>query len=262
MVENEAQAEFLKSHIESALSSPRTVFTPEIMDQIGLDFGILAEVRDVVALVLEFGGREYASEAQRAALDFERIQKELRALDKAAKSIACALQNISSQTQSILHEAGVGRSLKGLDLPRVSGLRDAPLLYYSASPDQEALCIPLSDVQALLAALGQCAIDARPAARASRNGRPDQQGLWDLLNAGFQVWASVLGRPFKLDWASNGDPITDAAQFSVRIARVVEPSLTLQQIATASRKVREKGMSFSNLEEVPQVAEHYRKQFE
>jgi hypothetical protein len=84
-------------------------------------------------------------------------------------------------------------------------------------------------------------------------GRPDQQGLWDLLHMGFQVWASVLGRPFKLDWASDGEPITDAARFCVRIARAVDPSLTLQQIATVSRKVREKSKSIRDLKELPEA---------
>ena len=262
MLENEAQAAFLRSYIETAQASPCNVFTPEIMDRIGSEFCIPAEVCDAVAPVLELGARDYSFEAQRAALDFERIRKELRALDNAAKSIASALQNMSPETQRILHESGVGRGLKGFDLPRVSGLPDAPLLHYAKSPDQEPASIPLADVQVVLAALGQCAINAGPAARASKTGRPENQGLWVLLTMAFQVWASVLGRPFKLDWASNGDPITDAAQFAVRVAQVVDPSVTLREIATASRKVREKGMSFRNLEEVPQVIEHYHKQFE
>ncbi|WFE75752.1 hypothetical protein [Roseinatronobacter sp. S2] len=232
------------------------------MDEIGADFGIPAEMRDEIGQVLEFGASEYACETERAAHDFERIRKELHALDQAAKSLLNALANISLQTQRILHEAGVGRSLKGFDLPRVTGTDNAPLLHYAASPNQQPLSIPLADIGSILAALGQCAIDARPAARASRKGRPEQQGLWDLLHMGFQVWASVLGRPFKLDWASDGHPITDAAQFSVRIAHVVDQSLTLQQIATASRKVREMSFQVSNLAELPNALEHYRKQFE
>jgi hypothetical protein len=262
MFENEAQAKFVANQIKAARSAPRTLFTPEIMDQIGVDYCIPVEMRDEIGLALEFGAREYAFETQRAALDFEGIRKDLRALDKAAKSMLSALETISPDTQRILHEAGVGRTLKELDLPRVSALDGEALLHFAASPDQPPQCISLDDVRSILAALDQCATDARPAATASRKGRPDQQGLWDLLHTGFQVWASGLGRPFKLDWASNGDPITDAARFSVRISHVVDPSLTLRQIATASRKVREMSFKLSDLSEFPDAVEHYRKRFE
>lgn len=132
MFENEAQAKFVEKHAKAALSSPRMVFTPEIMDQIGADFGIPAELRDVVGQVLEFGAREYASEAKRAALDFVRIRKDLHALEQTANAIARVLDNISPDTQRILQEAGVGRSLKGFDLPRVSALDGEPFLHYAA----------------------------------------------------------------------------------------------------------------------------------
>ena len=262
MIDNEAQARFLEGAVQAALSSPRSVFTPEIMDQIGADFDLPAEVRDGVALLLEFGAREYASETERAALGFERVRKELRALEQAANAITRALEYLSPDTQRILQEAGVGRTLIGSDLPRVSMLADSPTLHVSASPDQAPLNIPLADIRSILTALGQCAVDAQPVAKASRKGRPDQQGLWDLLHMGFQVWASVLGRPFKLDWASDGEPITNAARFSVRIAQAVDASLTLPQIATASRKVREMSFQISNLSEFPDAVEHYRKRFE
>ena len=262
MFENEAQAKFVEDHLKAALSAPRTVFTPEIMDQIGAEFGIAAEVRDVIGQVLEFGAREYASEAEWAALEFERIRKDLHALERAAKSLLDAFANVSPQTQWVLHEVGVARRLNGFDLPHVSALDGDALLHYAAPADQPPLCISLADVRSILAALGQCASDARPAAKASRKGRPVQQGLWDLLHAGFHIWSSGLGRPFKLDWASDGEPITDAARFCVRIAHVVDPSLALGQIKTVSRKVREEAMVIRNLSEMPKGAEHYRKRFE
>lgn len=238
------------------------VFTSEIIDLIGEEFNIPVTHRDAVGQLLEGGALQWARETRRSALGFEKVRKELGSLEKAAKAIASALDNLSADTQLVLVDSGDGRTLGGFPLPRVSLHESSLALEYAAAPDHGSRCITLTEAKSILAALGQCAIDARPMARASRQGRPEQEALFDFLTFGYQVWATVLGRAFRLDWASDGEPITDAARFSVRIARIVEPAATLQQIATAARKVREKGMSFMDLEELPEVMEHYRKQFE
>ncbi len=261
MIDENPQTEFFKRFIGTS-QVQRSVFTPEIVNQIGDDFDIPVEKRNEVGQLLEVGALQWARETRRAALDFEQIRKELRSLEKAAKAILTAVETLSADTQEMMIEAGIGRTLGGVPLPRLSGQETAPVLEYAATHTDEGQCISLSEARLILAALGQCASDAQPMARASRKGRPEQEGLFDLLHFGFHVWASVLGRAFKLDWAPDGHPITDAASFSVRITHVVAPSLPLQQIATAARKVREKAMSIRNLEKMPEVMEHYRKQFE
>jgi hypothetical protein len=261
MIDEKAQAEFIKRFTEAS-QGPRIVFTSEIVDQLSEEFGIPIAMRDLVGQILEVGARQWSAETQFSALGFEKIRKELRSLEKAAKAIVSVLENLSADTQQIMVDAGDGRTLGGFPLPRVSMHDSAPVLEYAASSDRESRCISLAEARSIFAALGQCAVDARPMARATHKGRPEQEALFDLLHVGFHVWASLLCRAFKLDWASDGEPITDAAMFSVRIARVVDSAATLQQIATAARKVREKGMPIRDLEEKAKVVEHYRKQYE
>ncbi|WP_323034870.1 hypothetical protein [Pararhodobacter sp.] len=260
-MDEQAQIEFFQrlignSHLE------RVVYTPKVIDQIGDEFAIPHASRDEIGQILEVAANAFSDEARLEALDFERVRKDLRNLEKAAKSLATVLDTLAPDAIEILIRVGFVQRLKDMPLPRITQSEASAVLGYTVPDSDGSRCIPLSEATTIVTALGHCAAYARERVAESRKGRPEIGALVDLLNFGFQVWESVLGRSFKLYWASNGDPITDAAQFSVRIARVVEPSLTLQQIATASRKVREKGMSFSNLEEVPQVAEHYRKQFE
>lgn len=261
MIDEDAKREFFKRVIGKA-QSQREAFTNAVIEQIGAEFSIPTELKDQVGLFLEVGANAFFFETRRAGLDFDRARQELRSLERSVRATEKALQNLSADTKDVLAQAGIARGLNGFHIPRVSEHEGVQVLNYTVAGDQETRRITLSEIEAILAALGQCAVDAKPLARASRMGRPEHEALYDLFIFAFLVWDTLLQRAFKLDWATNGDPITDAARFSVRIAHVVEPSLTLQQIATSARKVREKSMSFRNLEEVPEVVEHYRKQFE
>lgn len=261
MIDEDAKREFFE-HLIGKAQSHRAVFTHEVIDRIGTEFGIPDEQRDEIGLILEVGANAFFFETQRSSRDFKRTRKELLGLESAVRTIEKALQNLSADTKDVLLQAGIARRLNGFHFPRISEQDAVPVLNYTLTGDQEARRITLAEIEAILLALGQCAFEAKPLAKASRVGRPEHEALYDFLIFAFQVWESVLQRAFKLDWASDGEPITDAARFSVRVSHIVEPSLTLQQIATASRKVREKVMSFRSLEEVPQVIEHYRKQFE
>ena len=261
MIDEKVQAEFFQRLIGNS-QSERSVFTPEIMDKIGEEFAILAPHRNEVGMLLEIGANAYSREAGLEALDFDRVRKDLRSLEKAAKSLTTIMDNLTPDALEILVRVGFVQELKDMPLPRITQSETSPVLDYADRATDLSRRIPLSEARTIATALSQCAEYAHEKVIESRKGRPENGALVDLLNFGYQVWASVLGRAFTLDWASDGEPITHAAMFSVRIVRFVDPAATLQQIATAARKVREKGMSFSNLEEIPQVVEHYRKQFE
>ncbi len=261
MTDDDVKREFFERVIGKA-QTQREAFTNAVIEQIGAEFSIPTELHDQIGLFLEVGANAFYFEARRAGLDFDRARQELRSLERSARATESALQNLFADTQDVLAQAGIARGLNGFHVPRVSQHEGVQVLNYAVAGDEETRQISLSEVEAILAALGNCAVDAKPLARASRMGRPEHEALYDLFIFAHLVWDTLLHRAFKLDWATNGDPITDAARFSVRIAHIVEPSLTLKQIATSARKVREKSISFRNLEEVPKVIEHYRKQFE
>lgn len=255
----QAQIEFFQRLIGTS-QTERAIFTCDVIDKIAEEFDISQANRDQMGLILEVGAHAFATEAQLLALDFKRIKQDLRALEKAAHTLASALDTLAPDTLELLGRSGFAQRLRDMPLPRITLSGTSHELEFLSPTTEIARSVSLSETSALAAALSQSAAFAHDRVSEYRKGRPENTALDDLLGFVFQIWESLLGRAFKLDWASNGEPITDAARFSVRIVRVVAPSTTLQQIATASRKVREKGQSFSNLEEVPQVVEHYRKQ--
>ncbi|WP_127563067.1 hypothetical protein [Nioella ostreopsis] len=251
----------LNEIIETRLRQ-QTAFTPEVVEQLAQEFDIPKALHDIVGNILILGAAQWAYEMRRAARDFKQIRKDLTGLEKVAVEIARALENLSAETRDVLVEAGFGRTRGGCHYPYISVHDSLPVMEYEPSSGQDSSQISLTEIASILSSLSKCVADAQPTARAGRKGKIDDESMYDLLHSCFHVWESILGRKFSLDWASNGEPITDAAVFCVRVARLVDPALSLQKIATASRKTREKGMKISDLEKTPEVLEHYRKQFE
>ncbi len=253
--------EFVK-YVSGPTLDETIVFTPEKVKQIGQDFNIPEDALGWVGEFLEVGAYQWSRETTRSALDFKKIQKELKDLGTASAELAKALENLSPETCKILVETGLARELGGFPLPRVSSQETSTMLNYSPPSSQEFAQVTLPDIQNMASALGECAVGSLRAAKKSPKGRPDDGGLFDFLHIGFHIWESILGREFKLDWHTDHKPITDAAQFCVRIVHCVQPDTPANKIANKAREAREKGMKISNLEELPQVIEHYRKLFE
>jgi hypothetical protein len=262
MIAEDELRKFVELYRHECLNLPRTVFTPDVMASIAREFSFSSDEVDAAGQILEAGAQQWAIETERAKLDFEAIRKELRSLERAAKVAGDILGRLSGVTTGILIESSAGRGLSKLVVPAITLDGSAPALTYADPLNDKNRCVSLKEIEAILVALSRCAVDAGPTAGSNKKGRPADEALFDLLHFGFHAWKSVLGREFTLDWASDAEPITLAARFCVRIARVVNPTAPAQKIVTAARKVQEKSLSFSNLEDIPKVEAHYRKWIE
>lgn len=254
MIDEAAVAEFMKQLAYDVNALPRKAFIPEVIDKLVDEFCIDHAQKDVVGSVLEFGAAQWLHETERAKIDFKRVRMEFERIIQVAEAARDALLNLSDDAQRILVETGEARTIAGSPMPRVAVGESALTLNYVLAPNSESRSILLGEISSILSSLAQCAVDAGPSAGVNKRGKPPDEALSEFLSAGFVVWTKVLERPFKLDWTSDGEPITDAARFSVRIVRIVAPETTLSKIVTTTRSVRKHINEISNLQEFHLVA--------
>jgi len=98
-----------------------------------------------------------------------------------------------------------------------------------------------------------------PPAEAERKaGRHENDALDALFATAFQVFENFVGKGFTLDW-HEGTPVSLAAEFCMDVAAIGAPDATASSVRTAARKARERSLKVSNLRELPEYAENYRK---
>jgi len=174
-----AKTEFIECFIEAS-QGPRTVFTSDIVKQIGEEFGIPITEQDLVGGILEAGALQWSAETRLEALDFECVRKDLRSLEKAAKSLTAIVDNLAPDALEILVRVGNVLRLKDMPYPRITQSETSPILGYTDPAYDMSRCIPLSEARSIVSALGQRADYALEKVNESRKGRPENGALVDL----------------------------------------------------------------------------------
>jgi hypothetical protein len=85
----------------------------------------------------------------------------------------------------------------------------------------------------ILSAYAKLAIEGRST---ELGGRPTLEALRLNVLSHAYFWSETLGRPFKADY-QKGEPVSAAARFATRLARVIDASVSEKQAVTAIRYV-------------------------
>ncbi|WP_424973208.1 hypothetical protein [Dinoroseobacter sp. S76] len=235
----------------------RKYFSQAVSGPIEREFEIPSVISSAVFLNLAFGALHYWKQRIQDRASNKAVRKKFDRLNRKASELADMLSTMTGEAWE---------AIDGVQL----AYETAPALYpdWRAANSSDPVDAPprltqddVADLAAKLSALAETTEAATRMVGKGQVGRPEDDAMLHLLHVAFQVWTTILGRPFKLDWTGASEPITDAAQFCVRIARVVDPSISLGRIANASRSVREKSMTVSDLGLTPEIMDHYRKQF-
>ncbi|ABV92143.1 hypothetical protein Dshi_0394 [Dinoroseobacter shibae DFL 12 = DSM 16493] len=235
----------------------RKYFSEALSSSIEREFGIPSDTSSTVFLSLECGALLYWNLRKQDHANKKTVRKDLDRLTQKASELADMLSIMTGEAWRAIDSFQLAHDLSPALYPDQRG---------SKSSDAEATPPRLTkgdvvDLAAKLSALAETTKIATRMVGKGRVGRPEDDATLHLLHAAFQVWEAILRRPFKLDWTGDSEPITDAARFCVRIAQVVDPTISFGRIANASRTVREKSMAVSDLGLTPEIMKHYRKQF-
>jgi hypothetical protein len=117
--------------------------------------------------------------------------------------------------------------------------------------------LTLAEIKSTLADLVQAMERSRKTARFGKMGQPENDAMFDLLEIAFQLWVNFVDQPFTLVWGRDNSPDTAAAQWSVDVARVVDPDVLISHVMTAARKVKERSIKISRLDELPAFTHHF-----
>lgn len=243
-------------------------FTDDVIEELGREFSISPEELEAVQWVLEVGAHQWERETAAAKIKSKVIRHELDKLRNAIVRLSDTFDRTSDDTWNILADSGVWRSVIEEPLPRV--IHRISETENGSSRTLEFLDVVTGEVQkenldalgCALSALAECAVSAKLLAGAGRRGRPEDEAMFYLFYYVYQVWVSVLKRPFTLDWTKGNEPITDAARYCTRVCHIISAQIPAEQIVSSARKAREMGIQINNLQEVVQVFDHYRKQIE
>jgi hypothetical protein len=237
-------------------SSREMIIDEQFLGVLQADYDLPDETISSIQLVLKTSGRAYGQAKQRANVDYASCRKELGDIQKAIKRLSKALDAASLDALAVIKDAKLARALAAVG---PEGLWQSEL--EQGSEATVATESDLDQLRELLLTVEESVIDAVKFARGKKPGRPDDDAAFELMHAIMLVWSSILKREFRLDWARDGEPITDASRFCVSVARRIDPDISISRVATICRKVREKCLPISNLQEFPEILKEYRKRF-
>lgn len=247
-------------------------FSEDVMASLSEKYKISVEAIGVARTLLNVGALCHHSEREWWRHDFKKVRSQISALSKASARLRNELNGLDQETVTVLERSGLAAKI--MQIPAVMELLDRapspPTAHFERLVVDESelelmLNRPKGDAVGLATLVGilddlSSATDlSQRLAGTGQKGRPEDSAMFGLMEVAFQVWVNFVGMPFALDWASDNGPITPAAQWSVDVARAVEPDAALSKVITASRKVQERSIKISNLDELKAFAVHFLK---
>ena len=199
-----------------------------------LKFGLSSWLRPTLQFALNSAASDYADEKAKAKIDRKAANKELRDFERTLIKAHCRLSDLSADARYFFEKY----HFTGLD---DSGLpvKDRKSVKASYRDAIEHHLLILSTVK--------LAVE-----QSKSTGRQQEEELGCVMVAAHQFWCSVMKREFKLDWTTQSEPLTPAAEWCEAIARIVDPGLPSSKIRTAAIKVRERSISISRLRNTPE----------
>lgn len=245
---------------------PEIPFSTEVFEPIASEFGIPKESANVARYLLNFAAQCSKVETKFHQTNMPIARKQLLKIKKLNEAYLEQLNQLLPETRAVLERTIVGTKLA----PNFENSGDSLVLRNqgseSADNSTESDLAEVESINQLLASTTEqiehfdsfitLAINV---ARGNKSGRPTDETLDDLLGTAFQVYVNFAGKPFTLDWHSDGEPLSDAAKFVVAIVKKFKPNTSLSHIATASRRIREKHIKVSSLHELPEFIANYNK---
>ncbi len=249
-------------------------FTKEVIRALAEKYSLPEETLEITRYLLNVGARSHKLETEWMNQDFGKARKQIKSVSELSKKLKKALRGLDSGTLNILEHAGLARgfaqSQEIMGYLNQSALAASPCVV-RAAPERDdssdwALdrvsdgIVSFEEIEAMLTDLEIAASGSLKMARDGKKGQPEDDSLLDLFLGAYQIWVNFIGKPFTLVWEKGTKvPETAAAQWCVDIARVVDPDATLKNIETVSRKVRERSIKISSLEEIQAFANNYTK---
>lgn len=263
--------DFIKLTLGDSLTK-RTVFTDEVAEQLAKKFDIPSGIMPTVQIVFEPAAHQFKEQSARANRTSKTTRSELNRLRKDVEKLNTTLGSLSSEAWAVLSDTGDWQSYAGVQGPRISREDDTSgvalpfRLHLGDHESGSPRAIDISHLLNCLSALDDCVSSGIKAAGEGQTGRPEDDATFFLLVSAYQVWTSLLMRDFRLDWHSDGEPLTDAAMFCVWVCGAVENGLDTKiarsRIITAARKAQEELRPIKGLEEAKAFATDYSKQVE
>lgn len=233
------------------------VFDEIVMARLAEEFKISDRYLTLVSDLMDVAAHQFEKAEARSSTDFKAVRKELTQLSMAAKTLENTLSNLSPEGLYALNTLGMRHLGIKSDEPRIikrsgpTGGASEQTLEFPAKDGDQFLAHALSELEQVLAALSRTSSSAQDAARAGRTGRPEDDAISELLFLTFHTWASILGRAFKLHFDDRSEPLSEAAQFAVRVVKIVDDRVSLPRIANAARKTAKTCKPITSLEELP-----------
>jgi len=241
-------------------------FDPETVNCLEQDFAIEPGGLHPAQETLELMARVFWQEEPRRKADYAARRKELTRIEVTARKLHAAIADSSDATWQILSDSALGRTLGQHTYPRIvtatsgNDPEGGLTLEFEASSG-EVTRLPLEQVKETITALATCASNAKTAARAGKSGPVEDDGIRALMLGAALTWGVFLKRDFRLDWQAN-EPVTEAARFCQRVARVAAPEIEASRIVTGARFVRETPLPETDLGKLFRIAAKLSKRLE
>lgn len=249
-------------------------FTEEAIGILADKYSLPNKKLDEVRYLLNIGARSHKAEREWLAQNFKKARSQIKAISILCTKLQDALSDLDDDTLCILELAGLaqefaqsGEIMGLINRPTVAaGPRIIRNTQHSGDETGWALDRPslgtvsFEEIKTLLMHVDEAAKGSLKAAREGKRGKPEDDALFDLFLIAYQIWVNYVDQSFTLVWAEETwEPDTAAAQWCVDVARVVDPDASLKSIDTVSRKVRERSIKISSLEELPAFSDNYSK---
>lgn len=223
------------------LGSVEPRFDDDVMAGLSGSFNIPASKIVEVKVILEMACRAYWTQTLRPELRSKEVRDELATLSKAANDLSERIAQLSPKTREMLLEAGRRQRLDTPSTPRLSEEKEqnptAPRisLHLHRQSGEGGAVLDFAEWVDGIDALRICADGAAVLAGAGKPGPAPDHAAFFLINVTFGAWTKTLRREFSVDWADNGDWLTEASRFCMEVALTVDPDIKRSRIRTAAR---------------------------
>jgi|GEM_PF-1044453 len=239
-------------------ADPEQPFTTGVFSPIARRYNFSDALTPVLRLTLNF-----AANAKSFEKSYPEARKELGALRRTIKKLDSQLDTLGLETRFLVERASACQKLKSnVDLLQSGGfksLREMSLTSFKTitQTNREGLSLieELSEVSAKL----DCYLETAERVARGQSGRPADANLELFLFAAYQAYVNGTGAPFTLDWHIDDAPLSEAARFCVDVVSVAFADVSSAQIRSVSRRVREKSIPVSNMQNASIFLESFNK---
>ena len=228
-------------------ADPEQPFTADVFAPIARRYGFLDALTPVLRFALNFAANGTGFEKS-----YPEARKELCALRRTIKKLDSQIDTIGLETSFLVERASACQKLKpNLDILQSGDFESIPEMSLTsfktiAQTNREGLALieELSELSAKL----DCYLETAERVARGQGGRPANEDLELLLLAAYQAYVNGTGAPFTLDWHTDDATLSNAARFCVDVVSVAFPDVSFAQVRTVSRRVREKSIPVSNMQ--------------